>query len=34
MEYQELKAEIGRLWEEWERLSAEAEGVDGELARL
>ena len=34
MEYQELKAEIGRLWEEWERLSAEAEGVEGELARL
>ena len=34
MEYQELKAEVGRLWEEWERLSAEAESVDGELARL
>ena len=34
MEYQELKAGIGRLWGEWERLSAEAEGVDGELERL
>ena len=34
MEYQELKTEVGRLWGEWERLSAEAEGVDGELTRL
>ena len=34
MEYQELKAEAGRLWSEWERLSVEAEEIDGKIARL
>ena len=34
MEYQELKAEVGRLWSEWERLSVEAEEIDGKIARL
>ena len=34
MEYQQLKAEAGRLWSEWERLSLEAEEIDGKIARL
>ena len=30
-EYRALKAEVESLWGEWERLSVEAERVDGEL---
>ena len=33
-EYRVLKEETGSLWEEWERLSLEAENVDSELAEL
>ncbi len=33
-EYRVLKEETGSLWEEWERLSLEAENVGSELAEL
>ncbi len=33
-EYRVLKEEAGALWEEWERLSLEAEDIDGKLADL
>ena len=33
-EYRALKDEVARLWEEWERVSVEAEEVEGELAGL
>ena len=33
-EYRVLKEEAGALWEEWEKLSLEAEGIDSELAEL
>ena len=33
-EYRVLKEEAGSLWDEWERLSLEAESIDGELAEL
>ncbi|MDE2861579.1 MAG: ABC-F family ATP-binding cassette domain-containing protein [Chloroflexota bacterium] len=33
-EYRVLKEEAGSLWDEWERLSLEAETIDGELAAL
>ncbi len=33
-EYRVLKEEAGSLWEEWERLSLEAEDIDGKLAEL
>ena len=32
--YRELKEESGSLWEEWERLSLEAENIDVKLAEL
>ena len=32
--YRVLKEEAGALWEEWERLSLEAEGIDVKLAEL
>ena len=32
-EYRALKAEVDRLWSEWEELSAEADRVDDELAK-
>ena len=33
-EYRVLKEEAESLWEEWERLSLEAENIDGKLAEL
>ena len=33
-EYRVLKEEAGSLWEEWERLSLEAENMDSKLAEL
>ena len=33
-EYRVLKEEAGSLWDEWERLSLEAEDIDGKLAEL
>ena len=33
-QYQVLKTEARRLWEEWERLSQDAERVDGQLMEL
>ena len=33
-EYRVLKEEAGSLWEEWERLSLEAESIDRKLAEL
>ena len=33
-QYQVLKTEARRLWEEWERLSLDAERVDGQLMEL
>ena len=33
-QYAVLKEQAGSLWEEWERLSAEAEGTAGRLAEL
>ena len=33
-EYRVLKEEAGSLWDEWERLSVEAESIDSELAEL
>ncbi len=33
-EYGALKSEVEGLWEEWERLSLEAEKVEGELGRI
>ena len=33
-EYGELKAEVERLWAEWERLSSDAEAINEQLARM
>ena len=33
-QYRVLKEETQALWEEWERLSAQAEKIDSELAEL
>ena len=33
-EYGALKEEAGLLWEEWERLSLEAEAVDGKIEEV
>ena len=33
-EYRVLKEEAGALWEEWEKLSIEAEDIDSKLAEL
>lgn len=32
--YRVLKEEAGSLWEEWERLSVEAESIDSKLEAL
>ncbi len=33
-EYRALKEETQSLWEEWERLSTQAESIDSELAGM